>query len=76
MARSWYEKAKELGSPEDPTQEQVSAVKHRMELEQLEPPRQTDAAALDKLAFELPCNAVSLIEVVRVPPAGSREGNQ
>jgi xylan 1,4-beta-xylosidase len=60
-----YTAFKEIGSPASPTPEQIAAVKARMGLELLEPARQTDCAELGALAFELPCNAVSLVEVVR-----------
>jgi len=62
-----YTAFKELGSPDHPTAEQIATIKQRMELEQLEPPRSLTTAALGNLTFALPCNAVSLIEVTRLP---------
>ncbi len=52
-----------LGAPAEPTPEQITAVKLRMGLERLDPPETMAAAALGDLSFELPCNAVSLVEI-------------
>ena len=60
-----YTAFKELGSPESPTPEQIALVRKRMGLELLEPDRQMDVAALSGLEFDLPCNAVSLEELVK-----------
>jgi len=59
-----YSAFKALGSPEHPTPEQLAAVKKRMGLELLEPARQMTSAGGSGLTFELPCNAVSLIEMI------------
>jgi xylan 1,4-beta-xylosidase len=60
-----YTAFKAAGSPASPTPEQIAAIKKRMGLELLEPARQLTCEALSKLTFDLPCNAVSLLEVVR-----------
>jgi xylan 1,4-beta-xylosidase len=60
-----YTAYKEAGSPANPTPAQIAEVKGRMGLELLEPARQMTLADWDGLTFEMPCNAVSLIELVR-----------
>ncbi len=61
-----YTAFKAIGSPANPTPEQIAVVKSRMGLELLEPVRQVDSSALAALSLDLPCNAVSLIELVKV----------
>ena len=60
-----YSAFKEIGSPELPNQLEIDSVKKRMNLELMEPPKHMMSRDLDKMKFELPCNAVSLIEITR-----------
>lgn len=60
-----YAAYKGIGSPADPTPEQIQAVKARMDLEQIEPPRESTCAEAASLNVSLPCNGVSLIEFRR-----------
>jgi xylan 1,4-beta-xylosidase len=60
-----YAAFKDIGSPADPTPEQIHAVKARMDLEQIEPPRKNACAEATALEVLLPCNAVSLVEFRR-----------
>jgi len=60
-----YSVFKDLGSPGLPNPLEIDAIKKKMDLELLEPEKQTIAGKLTNLEFELPCNAVSLIEIVR-----------
>ena len=60
-----YSAFKAMGSPGSPTPSEIEAIKKRMALEWLEPARPMTGADWSGLAFDLPCNAVSLIELVR-----------
>jgi len=60
-----YTAFKAMGSPRSPTPSESDAIKKRMGLELLEPARLMTGADWSRLAFDLPCNAVSLIELVR-----------
>lgn len=60
-----YTVFKELGSSGIPNPLEVDAIKERMELELLGFPKQFKMKDLNNLSFELPCNAVSLIEIIR-----------
>ena len=60
-----YTAFKELGSPELPNPLEIDAIKKRMDMEMLEMPKQITGKDLADVTFELPCNAVSLIEIVR-----------
>lgn len=66
-----YAAFKAIGSPADPTPAQIAEVKARMGLELLEPARRVDENELAGLRFDLPCNAVSLVEFV---PGTAGEG--
>jgi xylan 1,4-beta-xylosidase len=57
-----YTVFRELGSPKAPTPEQIATVKKGMHLELLEPVRNMDSATPVSLRFDLPPNAVSLLE--------------
>jgi len=59
---------KEAGSPENPTAEEIAKIKSRMGLELLEPEKKISVGELDRMLVEMPCNAVSLLEIT----AGSR----
>lgn len=59
-----YTAFKDAGSPKLPNPIEVDAIKKKMNLELLEPEKQTTVEELTKIEFELPCNAVSLIEIV------------
>jgi len=54
-----------LGKPNPPTAEQSQQIKHRMGLEPLEAPRPIVIHGKVELALDLPCNGVSLVELVR-----------
>ena len=56
---------KELGSPELPDPIQIDAIQKRMDLELLESPQQMNSKETIDLKFYLPCNAVSLIELIK-----------
>ncbi len=60
-----YTAFKELGSPGLPNPLEVDAIKNRMDLELLESPKQLKREDLNNIKFDLPCNAVSLIEIIR-----------
>ena len=60
-----YTAFKEIGSPKQPDQTQIDAIKKRMDLELLEPPQRMESKDSFDLKFDLPCNAVSLIEIVK-----------
>ena len=60
-----YAAFKAIGSPGSPTPSEIDSIKKRMALELLEPARPMTGADWSSLAFDLPCNAVSLIELVR-----------
>lgn len=53
----------EMGSPKLPNPLQIDAIKNRMDLEVLNEPAQMTVKELANLKFDLPCNAVSLIEI-------------
>jgi xylan 1,4-beta-xylosidase len=57
-----YTVFRKLGSPKDPTPEQIATVKKGMHLELLEPARNMDSAKPVSLRLNLPPNAVSLLE--------------
>jgi len=59
-----YTVFKALGSPTLPNPLEIEAVKQRMNLELLYPAKQTTVKELNYIEFELPCNAVSLIEII------------
>jgi xylan 1,4-beta-xylosidase len=54
-----------LGKPNPPTPDQARQIKHRMGLEPLEPPRHVVVQGQLELSFDLPCNAVSLVELIK-----------
>ncbi len=56
---------RKLGSPRKPSPEQIAAIRERMDLETLDKPRRKKIAADYTLRMQLPCNAVSLIEITR-----------
>jgi len=56
----------QLGQPNPPSAEQSQQIKQRMGLEQLEPARPIVIRGKLDLQFELPCNAVSLVELVKL----------
>ena len=60
-----YSVFKKLGSPKLPNPLEVDAIKERMDLELLVPSKQTTAKELSEIKFDLPCNAVSLIEIIK-----------
>jgi xylan 1,4-beta-xylosidase len=62
-----YTAFKEAGSPELPNPFQIDAIRKRMNLELVEPERQTTVGDVTRLEFELPCNGVSLIEITKSP---------
>jgi xylan 1,4-beta-xylosidase len=66
-----YTAFKEAGSPELPNPFEIDAIKKRMNLELLEPERQTRVGDVTRLEFELPCNGVSLIEITKTPDLGN-----
>lgn len=59
-----YTAFKEIGSPQQPKPSEIDAIKRRMELELLEAPVPMQAEELKRIEFQLPCNAVSLVEIV------------
>jgi xylan 1,4-beta-xylosidase len=59
-----YTAFKELGSPKLPNPLQIDAIKSRMRLELLEDPIKVPVQDLRSVKFDLPCNAVSLIEII------------
>ncbi|MCC5927770.1 MAG: hypothetical protein JJU28_00860 [Cyclobacteriaceae bacterium] len=54
---------KELGSPKLPYPMQVDAIKSRMDLEMMKKPETLAVRDMKGIKFDLPCNAVSLIEI-------------
>lgn len=56
-----------LGRPPEPSPEQRAQIKRRMGLEELTPPRRVQLSGETSLTFELPCNALSLLEWERRP---------
>lgn len=60
-----YTVFKELGSPRLPNPLQIDTIKERMDLELLEAPQQIKNRKSIDLKFYLPCNSVSLIELVK-----------
>jgi xylan 1,4-beta-xylosidase len=59
-----YTVFKELGSPKLPNPVEIDAVKKRMDLELLDIPKEIKNRDLANIQFFLPCNAVSLIEII------------
>jgi xylan 1,4-beta-xylosidase len=59
-----YTAFKEIGSPKLPNPLEVDAIKKRMDLELFNEPVQLKVKDLTSMNFELPCNGVSLIEIV------------
>lgn len=59
-----YAVYKELGSPKIPNPIETDAIKKRMGLEMSEPPKQMKSKDKINLKFYLPCNSVSLIEII------------
>ena len=59
-----YTMFRRLGRPDKPTAEQIAQIKARMGLEPLEAPRKLRIDGAVKLTVELPCNALSLVELV------------
>ncbi len=55
---------RELGRPEQPSAEQIAQIKSRMGLERLEEPRVLRIDGPVHVKIDLPCNALSLIELV------------
>ena len=62
-----YTAYKEIGSPEKPTAEQISAVKKRMELELLKPAERTTCRDIAGVDVELSSNGVVLVEFAKMP---------
>ena len=60
-----YTTYRRIGSPLILNPLEIDAVKNRMHLEQLETPVEMPWEEAQNLQFELPCNAVSLIEIIR-----------
>jgi xylan 1,4-beta-xylosidase len=60
-----YTAFKKEGSPKLPNPLQVDAIKKRMELEMLKSPELVTTKELSNIVFQLPCNAVSLIEIIK-----------
>jgi xylan 1,4-beta-xylosidase len=60
-----YTVFKKIGSPVLPNPLEIDQIKERMDLELLIPSKQTTAKELSEIKFELPCNAVSLIEIIK-----------
>jgi xylan 1,4-beta-xylosidase len=60
-----YTVFKSLGSPKLPNPLEIDAIKNRMDLELMEPATEVMAKDLNNMEFEMPCNAVSLIEIIR-----------
>ena len=60
-----YTVFKKEGAPKLPNPLQVDAIKKRMELEMLEPPGIVTNKELSNIVFQLPCNSVSLIEIIK-----------
>jgi len=60
-----YSVFKELGSPQLPNPIEIDKIKNRMGLEQIGSPITIDNKRILNLDFFLPCNAVSLIEIVK-----------
>ena len=56
-----------LGRPKEPTTDQTAQIKQRMGLEELDPARSLRLETQTELTVELPCNAVSLLELERQP---------
>jgi xylan 1,4-beta-xylosidase len=59
-----YTVFRELGRPETPTAAEIAQIKQRMRLEPLEQPRRVVIDGPVRLRFDLPCNALSLIELI------------
>ena len=55
----------ELGKPNPPSAEQAKRIRSRMGLEPLCPPRAMKVQGRVELEFELPCNGVSMVELVK-----------
>lgn len=60
-----YTAYKKAGSPNAPTPIQIDAIKSKMELETLEIIQDMNVADLADYKMSLPCNAVSLIEIIK-----------
>lgn len=60
-----YTEFTRLGHPKNPSADQIAQIKRRMGLEPLQPPRAIIVRGRVELSFDLPCNAVSLVELVR-----------
>ncbi|MDO8542070.1 MAG: hypothetical protein Q7S40_16660 [Opitutaceae bacterium] len=60
-----YSEFTRLGRPKNPTAEQTAQIKQQMGLALLEPPRSVVLKGRLELSFDLPCNAVSLVELVK-----------
>jgi xylan 1,4-beta-xylosidase len=58
---------RQLGRPAPPTPQQSEQIKKRMGLEQLEKPRAMTIRGKLEVQFDLPCNAVSLVELIKQP---------
>ncbi len=56
---------KKLGAPALPNPIEVDEIKSRMRLELMNNPETKQAGDLKNITFQLPCNAVSLIEIVK-----------
>jgi len=59
-----YTVFRDLGRPEQPSAEEIVQIKARMGLEPLENPRQLRIDGPVQMQIELPCNALSLVELV------------
>ena len=60
-----YTAFKDLGSPQLPNPIQIDAIRQKMDLELLEPPQRMKSRNTFEFKFYLPCNAVSLIEIIK-----------
>jgi xylan 1,4-beta-xylosidase len=60
-----YTAFKKLGSPVLPNPIEIDAIKSKMEPELIEAPLAMSSDELKKIEFQLPCNAVSLIEITK-----------
>ncbi len=60
-----YTAFKKIGSPQNPTVEEIAKVKSAMQLEELHKPKTMQSKDLGNINFELSCNAVSFIEILK-----------
>ncbi len=60
-----YTVFKNLGSPALPNPIEMDAIKSKMDLELLDKPARMKAEQLKNMEFSMPCNSVSLLEIIR-----------